>query len=308
VRLTAVSARPLRLASRGSPLALGQVELVARRLAATGDLRGVEVIAVETRGDRTLDVPIDALDERGVFTNEVDAVVRRDGADAAVHSAKDLPSSLPPDGLEIAAVLSRTEVRDALVGCRLEDLPPGATVATGSPRRRVQIASVRPDLTFVGLRGNIGSRLTRVPEGGALVVALVALERLGLSPPTEVLPISVMLPQVGQGAIALRCRDDDDETRQVLSALDDLASHRAVLAERAFLARLGGGCDAPVAAYATADGADGAVRIEAMIASGDGHVVLKRRLVSDDPVTAGTSVAEQLLFEDGGAAFVEIGS
>ena len=123
-----------------------------------------------------------------------------------------------------------------------------------------------------------------------------------------VLPISVMLPQVGQGALALRSRDDDDETRQVLSALDDLASHRAVLAERAFLARLGGGCDAPVAAYATSDGPEGTVRIEAMIASGDGHVVLKRRLVSDDPVTAGTSVAEQLLFEDGGAAFVEIGS
>ena len=303
-----MTARPLRLATRGSPLALGQVELVARRLAATGDHREIEVVVVETRGDRVLDVPIDALDERGVFTNEVDAVVRRGGADAAVHSAKDLPSSLPPDGLEIAAVLSRTEVRDAIVGGRLEDLPPGASVATGSPRRRVQIASIRPDLTFVGLRGNIASRLTKVPKGGALVVALVALQRLGLAAPTQVLPISVMLPQVGQGALALRSREDDDETRHVLSALDDLPSHRAVLAERAFLARLGGGCDAPVAAYATADGADGAVRIEAMIASGDGHVVLKRRLVNDDPVMAGTSVAEQLLFDDGGTAFAEIGS
>jgi len=303
-----VTGATLRLATRGSPLAREQTQLVARRLAATGAVPPIEVVVVETRGDRVLDLPIDALDERGVFTNEVDAAVFRGDADAAVHSAKDLPSSAPPDGLVIVAVLSRTEVRDALVGRALADLPPGAAVATGSPRRRVQIASIRPDLSFVGLRGNVGSRLTKVPDGGALVVALVALERLGLAAPEEVLSTSVMLPQVGQGAIAIRCREDDDEALEMLSAVDDVVSHRAVRAERAFLARLGGGCDAPVAAYATADGVGGPVRIEAMIASGDGHVVLKRRVTAADAQEAGTTVAELLLFDDGGHALVDTGA
>jgi hydroxymethylbilane synthase len=266
----------------------------------------VEVVPVETRGDRRLDVPIAALDEHGVFTTEVDGAVLAGEADVAVHSAKDLPSSVEVPALTMAAVLARSEVRDALVGRTLDELGPGAPVATGSPRRRVQLAALRPDLTFAPLRGNIGSRLAKVPDAGSVVVALVALERLGLAAAAaEVLPVSLLLPQVGQGAIALRCRSDDEAARTALAAIDEVLVHRAVAAERAFLARLGGGCDAPVAAYATTTTSDGPIEIDAMIAAPDGHVVLKRHYTALDPIEAGTSLAELLLFEDGGYALLD---
>jgi hydroxymethylbilane synthase len=296
----------LRLATRSSPLAREQTGLVKRALLAAGAVGEVEEVIVDTRGDRRLDVAIAELNEHGVFTTEVDAVVLSGDADVAVHSAKDLPSSVEAPGLTIAAVLARGEVRDALVGRTLDELGPGAPIATGSPRRRVQLAALRPDLTFAPLRGNIGRRLEKVPNGGAIVVALVALERLGLTArAAEVLPVSVLLPQVGQGAIALRCRSDDDLVLRALAAIDDALVHRAVAAERAFLARLGGGCDAPVGAYATTQTTDGPIEIEAMIASADGHVVLKRHHVANDPFAAGRGLAELLLFADGGHALVD---
>jgi hydroxymethylbilane synthase len=225
----------------------------------------------------------------------VDRAVLEDRADVAVHSAKDLPSSETVAGLMIAAVPERADPRDALVGRSLEDLPPGAVVATGSPRRRVQLSNVRPDLAFHDLRGNIGTRLERVPPDGSVVVAVAALERLSLgSHAVEVLPVSVMLPQVGQGAIALRCRDDDERTVSVLEGIDDEAAHVALRAERAFLARLGGGCDAPVGAYATVDEA-GVVYLEAMLASLDGHIVIRRRASGDDPERTGSELAASMV-------------
>lgn len=251
----------------------------------------VELVIVETIGDVNRDVPMSELAGRGVFTTEVDRAVLEDRADVAVHSAKDLPSSETVAGMVIAAVPERGDPRDALVGRSLVDLPPGAVVATGSPRRRVQLSNVRPDLAFQELRGNIGTRLERVPPGGSVVVAVAALNRLSLaSHAVEVLPVSVMLPQVGQGAIALRCREKDEQTHSVLSGIDDGAAHTAVRAERAFLATLGGGCDAPVGAYATVDEA-GVVYLEAMLASLDGHVVIRRRASGDDPEKIGRELA-----------------
>jgi hydroxymethylbilane synthase len=283
----------LRLATRGSPLARRQSELVASRLHAL-DIT-VELVIVETLGDMKRDVPMAELAGQGVFTTEVDRAVLEDRADVAVHSAKDLPSSGTVAGLTIAAVPERADPRDALVGSSLEDLSPGAVVATGSPRRRVQLSNVRPDLAFQELRGNIGTRLERVPPGGSVVVAAAALERLSLGGrATEVLPVSVMLPQVGQGAIALRCRDGDDRTIGLLAEIDDVPAHRALRAERAFLGTLGGGCDAPVGAYATVD-ESGVVSLEAMLASLDGHIVIRRRASGVDPEKTGSELAASMV-------------
>ncbi len=199
-----VRSAPLRLATRGSALARWQAAEVARLLREVDPDRGVELVVVATTGDRRQDVPVWQMGGQGVFVKEVQAAVLEGRADAAVHSAKDLPSRTEP-GLVLAAIPKRADPRDVLVGSTLAGLGPGALVATGSVRRRAQLAWLRPDLTFAGLRGNIATRLDRVPTRGAVVMAMAALERLGLAArASEVLDVSVMLPQVGQGAIGVR--------------------------------------------------------------------------------------------------------
>src|SRR5207249_10707722 len=226
--------RGLRAATRGSRLARWQTEHVASLLEVP-----VEVVVVETAGDRRSDVPIWEIGGRGVFVKEVQAAVLDGRADIAVHSAKDLPS-MPAPGLLLAAVPERGDPRDALVGATLDGLPVGATVATGSVRRRAQVAWLRPDLTFASLRGNIDTRLARAAGFAAVVVAAAALERLERTDRIgEVLPASVMVPQVAQGALAVECRVDDEEAQTALAGIEHGPSRRAVDAERAFLARLG---------------------------------------------------------------------
>lgn len=291
----------LRLATRGSPLARRQTELVQARLRAASPDLEILVVVVETVGDLRGEVPLREISGRGVFTTEVDQAVLMGRADVAVHSAKDLPATAEVTGLILAAIPERADVRDVLVGSTLQRLPLGASVATGAPRRRVQLAHARPDLTFVEVRGNIGTRLQKVPEGGALVMALAALERLAIgNHATEILPVDLMLPQVGQGAIALRCLVEDRSTRALLERIDSPDAHRAVIAERAFLARLGGGCDAPVGGYATI-GPDRLVHLEGMIAALDGSTVIRRRAVGPDATIVGTSLAESMLEIDGAA-------
>jgi len=303
-----VTTRPVRLATRGSDLAVHQARLVGDLLQRADANLAVELVVVETTGDRRLDVPLGAFAGQGVFVVEVERAVLDGRADVAVHSAKDLPSGDLAAGLVLASVPDRADPRDVLVGRSLGELAPGATVATGAPRRRAQLAHARPDLHFSELRGNIATRLGKVPDGGAIVVALAALRRLGLeSRVDEVLPVSVMLPQVGQGALALRCREGDAELRDLLGRIDLPGPHRCILAERAFLARLGGGCDAPVAAYATtssSDGSNGPVTLDALVASADGRSVLRRCSVGEDPVELGTAVAEEILGLDGAALVV----
>jgi hydroxymethylbilane synthase len=238
-------------------------------------------------------VPIAAIGGRGVFTKEVQAAVLDGRADLAVHSAKDLPSSaeLQPDGLVLAAFPPRADARDALVGSTLDALPPGARVGTGSVRRRVQLTDRRPDLTFADLRGNIGTRLEKASGHDAIVVAVAALERLErMDAVAEVLEPTVVLPQVGQGALAVECRPD---VADVVSALDDAATRRCVEAERAWLATLGGGCDLPAGAYATL-APDGTLRLRAVLASYDGRIVLRAENDGD-----GAALANRML-DDGG--------
>lgn len=297
--------RRLRIATRGSPLALTQAQSVADRVGTSSGLP-VELLTVRTRGDAAADVPIDRIGGQGAFVKEVQAAVLDGRADLAVHSAKDLPGLTPP-GLVFACVPERVDPRDALVGATLRTLPTGAAVATGSVRRRAQLAWLRPDLTFVDLRGNMRTRLDKARATGAGVVALAALERLGLRDEVDdVLETGDMLPQVGQGALAVECRHDDEHLRELLDAVDDRAAHRQVVAERAFLATLGGGCTLPLAALARDSGADtGRLRLDAMLASADGRVLLRAADDGDDPEELGTRLAHHLLDEAGGRALAE---
>jgi hydroxymethylbilane synthase len=292
----------LRLATRGSPLALWQAGHVASLLAAAHPGLDVELVTVTTTGDRRPDVPVWEMGGRGVFVHEVQAAVLGGRADAAVHSAKDL-QPVPHPGLCLVAVPRRGDPRDVLVGAALSQLPRGATIATGSQRRRAQLAHLRPDLEFEGLRGNISTRLARVPPGGAVVMAMAALTRLGLAPaPMEVLGVDVMVPQVAQGALAVECRLDDDTSLDLLRPLDEPWSRRCVDTERSFLATIGGACDLPVAGHATAT-PDGQVRLEGLLAAPDGSTLVRRSATGrpGDGAGLGAEVAEMVLAAGGRA-------
>ena len=307
----------VRAATRGSALARWQTDHVAALLRAVDPAIEVEVVIVETDGDRRQDIPIWQMGGKGVFVKEVQAAVLDGRADIAVHSAKDLPSEAYP-GLVIGTVPARGDARDVLIGSSLDALAPGALVATGSVRRRAQLAWARPDLTFAGLRGNIDTRLTKIPDGGAVVMALAPLERLGLLDQVvaehgvEVLEPSIMLPQVGQGALAIECRSADraGSLGDVLGAIEDASGRLTLEAERGFLSELGGDCDLPAGAHATVTG-DGALRVEGLIASLDGHVVLRYALTSDQSPTeaeaaaVGRAVGAYLLHDAGGASLLD---
>ena len=288
----------LRVATRGSELARRQTDLVLARLAVEA-----EIVVVTTTGDQRTDTPIHTLGGTGVFVKEVQEAVLEGRADVAVHSAKDLPSVTAP-GLVLAAIPERGDPRDALVGGMLDELPTGARVGTGSVRRRAQLAHRRDDLTFGELRGNIGTRLEKAVQFDAIVMAAVALDRLGLAGRiAERLDPAVMLPQVGQGAIAVECRADDRETLDALIAIDDADAHAAVTAERAFLEQLGGGCNLPCAAYATV--VDGVLEIDALLASLDGRVALRAHESGADPEAVGVAVAARLLDDHGGRLLLD---
>ncbi|MFN8050183.1 MAG: hydroxymethylbilane synthase [Acidimicrobiales bacterium] len=280
-----------RIATRGSALALWQANHVAAALRSADPGVEVELVIISTEGDRRTDVPLAMIGGKGVFVKEVQAAVLDGRADIAVHSAKDLPA-ITPDGLVIAAVPERADARDALVGARLAELPAGGVVATGSPRRRAQLADLRPDLRFEELRGNIDTRLAKAAGFSAIVMAAAALDRLDRHPDVvDLLDVDLMVPQVGQGALAVECRSDDADTISALALLDDAATRRAVTAERSFLERLGGDCDLPAGAHATL-GPSGVITLRGVL--GDGPMS-RFTSTGDDPGALGVAVAEELL-------------
>lgn len=244
----------LRIATRGSAQATTQSKAVATALEAAG--HAVELVIVDTEGDRTQasNVPLHSIGGQGVFTKEIQAAVLDGRADLAVHSAKDLPTQ-PHPGLTIGAFTERRTPADALIGARLSDLAFGATIATGSVRRRAQLGRARPDLTFTELRGNIGTRLEKIPDGGAIVMAVAALEVLGIvhrvtsAHPWEVLDPVEFVPAVGQGCVAVEHRQDDRAAAEALASIDHPGTRAAVTVERAFLGELGSGCSLPVGAH-----------------------------------------------------------
>lgn len=293
----------LRIATRGSALAIWQASHVSGLINTAVPGLNIEVVVVETQGDKDLETPISELGGKGIFAKEVQLAVLEGRADIAVHSAKDLPA-IPIDGLHLAAITERGDPRDALVGATLGSMEPGATVATGSKRRRVQLSAIRPDLNFIDLRGNIASRLSKVPDGGAVVMAAVALRRLQLADHlSEVLSVDEVVPQVGQAALAVECRTEDEPLVNALKLIEDPGSRRCVDAERAFLAELGGDCTLPVGAHGVlldsigeGDGSGQGVRLSAILANGEtasAHIA-RARQVGDDPVALGKSVARDL--------------
>jgi hydroxymethylbilane synthase len=289
----------VRIATRGSPLALWQAEHVTALLRPLAGDRSVELVILQTTGDRVQDVPLSTLGGQGIFTKEIQRAVLDGRADVAVHSLKDLPTS-PVEGLVLAAVPPRGPTGDALVSERVrhfDDLRLGARVGTGSSRRRAQILNRRPDLDLVEMRGNVGTRLRKLVDENldAIILAEAGLVRLGEADRiTELLDPSWMLPAVGQGALGLECREDDTATRELLARLDDYPTHQAVTAERALLHALGGGCQVPVATHTTV--LDGVLRLRGSVLSPDG----RRRLVHtetgplDAPAALGATVAGEL--------------
>jgi hydroxymethylbilane synthase len=232
-------------------------EALAQAIGHLGIERHVELVRIATTGDHRHDVPLHTMGGLGVFVKQVQQAVLDGRADVAVHSAKDLPTTAVP-GLRLAAIGTRRTANDALVGAACHDLARGATVATGSVRRRSQLHQRRPDLVTVELRGNIHTRLSKVPRingvQGAIVMAVAALEILQLTEHiAEILPTDEFVPSPGQGSVALECRSDDAPTAVLLEAIDHAPSRAAVDAERAFLAELGSGCSLPVGAYCVDD-------------------------------------------------------
>src|SRR3954454_14966916 len=244
---------PLRLGTRGSPLARWQADYVQHLLRPVVAPRPVELVLIETHGDRDQASALSAMGGFGVFTKAIQNALLDGRADIAVHSLKDLPT-IPEPALELAAVPPRGPTGDAFVATkfrRFDDLPDGAVVGTSSLRRRAQLLNRRPDLKLIDLRGNVETRLRKLDEQNldAIILAEAGLVRLGLADRvTELLDQSWMLPAVGQGAIGLECRTADDESRRLVGAVNDPDTSRRVFAERAMLYALGGGCLVPIGA------------------------------------------------------------
>ena len=293
--------QPLRVATRGSALALWQAEHVIGMLQAVEPSLVVETVVVESHGDRDKTTPIDQLGGKGIFAKEIQQAVLEGRADITVHSAKDLPT-VTPDGLVLASVPPRWDPRDCLIGTALADLPEGGVVATGSLRRQAQLAHARPDLRFEGLRGNVPTRIAQAERFDAICLACAGLDRLGLAEHiTERLETDVMLPQVGQAAIAVECRPDDYDIRPLVERIEHSATRHCLDAERGFLSELGGDCSLPAAAHATLAGEG--LKIEGMISSPDGRTLLREEMTG--PASAGAalgrSLANLLLHDRGGA-------
>ncbi|MCP3991682.1 MAG: hydroxymethylbilane synthase [Actinomycetia bacterium] len=257
----------IRIATRRSPLALWQANHVASLLAKIDQVEP-ELVAIDTAPDLDLSQSISDIGGKGAFSKEVQTLVLAGQADIAVHSAKDL-QAITPEGLVIGAYPERGAMADCLVGSRLAELAPGATVATGSNRRRALLLDIRPDLEIVGLRGNVGTRLQKLAEAdiAAIVVARAALERLGERPDVvEELDVETFIPQVGQGSLAVECRAEDTMTADLLSHIDHEPTRTTVSAERDFLVELGGDCDLPAGANAIL-GSDDKLTIRGVLAS-----------------------------------------
>lgn len=280
----------LRLGTRASILARWQADWVAARLRELG--QAVEIVLVSTRGDRDQSRSIGAIGGDGLFTKELQRSLLADEIDLAVHSLKDLPTESVV-GLAIGAVPARGPIGDVLVAREVKffsDLPQGAVIGTGSQRRRAQLLHARPDLVMKDIRGNVETRLRKLHSGDydALVLAEAGLTRLELRHEiTELLPPTLMLPAIGQGALGIECRAKDVRTQDAIRPLDDADTHAAVTAERALLRTLSGGCLAPVAAWGRTDG-DGNLRLSAAVLSVDG----RRRLFAEQ--LAAASAAEEL--------------
>ncbi|MDO8589059.1 MAG: hydroxymethylbilane synthase [Armatimonadota bacterium] len=287
------------IGSRGSALALTQTNWVADQIRRHNPSIETRVEVIKTSGDKILDTPLSKIGDKGLFVKELEIALLESKIDIAVHSMKDLPTDTP-DGLCIAAVPERAEQCDVLVsaGPGLDDLPTGARIGSGSLRRRAQIANHRPDLQMLELRGNLDTRLRKLDSGeyDAVILACAGLRRLGLGDRvSQKLPFEICVPAVGQGALAIEARADDERVRRILAPLEDGNARAEVAAERALMAALEGGCQTPIGGAAAIE--DGRLRLRAMVASIDGKTIIRKDATSspDAPEELGRSVAYALL-------------
>ncbi|MCB8959825.1 MAG: hydroxymethylbilane synthase [Ardenticatenales bacterium] len=298
--------KTLKIGTRKSTLALWQTDHVAAQLQLAWPTLTCEKVTFVTEGDKSqaLGKPLPQIGGKGLFTQELEEALRQGRIDLAVHSLKDLPVE-QPDDLVLGAILSRADVRDVLVareGWTLATLPAGASVGTSSPRRQAQLLAARPDLQVRSIRGNVETRINKVLERGeydAAVLAAAGVVRLGLDVLiSQWLPLATMLPAPGQGALAVQCRRYDVETLQLLAAIENETVRHCVEAERAFLQTLGGGCAAPIGAYATMQ--DGLIWLEALAAAPDGSQQVKVNGACADPQVLGQSLALEALARGAG--------
>ena len=300
------------IGTRSSKLALWQADYVMECLQKKYPELHVEKKLMTTKGDKILDAPLAKIGGKGLFTKELEQDMLAGGIDIAVHSLKDMPTEVP-DGLIITAITKRYDPGDAFVSNKvasLAELPQGAVVGTSSLRRKAQLLHARPDLEVRDLRGNVNTRLKKLDAGeyDAAVLAVAGLRRLGFGGRiTEVLPKSMILPAVGQGALAIEAREDDAETRELVAFLNDEATVACAKAERAFLSRVEGGCQVPVGVYATPE--DGGLHVEAVIASLDGRRLYRDHVSGQvkDAEPLGTQLADKLLDMGGIDIMHEIG-
>jgi len=297
--------RILRIGTRGSLLAKWQAESIRKRLfAATGV--EAEIVIIKTAGDKMQQAPLTQIGGKGIFIKELEEELLDETIDLAVHSVKDIPTDTP-SRLMFPAVCRRDDVRDCLVGSTLASLRQGARVGTSSLRRQAQVLHIRPDLDFRDLRGNVDTRLRKVESGeyDAILLAKAGLDRLGVSQRiAEVLSPEVCMPAVGQGAIAVECRLKDTETADILAPLDDAETRTAIIAERALLAALQGGCQVPLGAWARIERDE--LVLEACVCSEDGVQYVKQRATAPPDLAAalGERMA-RLLIEAGAQSILE---
>ena len=301
--------KKLRIGTRGSQLAMWQAHWIKENLVRTHPDLDVEIIKIKTTGDKILDVPLAKVGGKGLFVKEIESALMDGLIDLAVHSMKDVPTELP-EGLGVVATSRREDPRDALLSrdsAELKDLPRGATIGTSSLRRQAQFLNLRSDLNIEPLRGNINTRLRKLKEGqyDAIVLAYAGVKRLGWeSEVTQVIDPEVILPAIGQGALGIEARLDDADTLGRISFLNDPATAFRVSAERAFLKRLEGGCQVPIAAYATIAG--GRITLKGLVARVDGKkaVIREASAPESEAVSLGTGLAEEIL-DHGGREILE---
>jgi hydroxymethylbilane synthase len=291
-------ASTLRIGTRGSPLALAQTELVRRLLLSAAADLVLEVVPIRTSGEHILDRPLADAGGKGLFTKEIDEALLAGRIDLAVHSAKDIPTLLTPS-LRLAASPPREDARDALLGAAdsLAGLPPGAVVGTSSVRREALVKRLRPDLAVKLLRGNVETRVRKLDAGefDATILALAGLKRLGLERHARApLDPALFPPSVGQGAIAIAVRDNDEETARLVSTLDHAPTSTALLAERAFLAALNGSCRAPIGGHATVVGERLAFHGLVIAPDGSGAVETRREGLASEAAMLGRDAGEEL--------------
>ncbi len=295
----------LRIGSRGSQLALWQANHISELLRARG--HSVEIEIIKTTGDKITDVALAKVGTKGMFTKEIEEALADNRVDLAVHSLKDLPTELAGD-FEIAAITKRENARDVFCSVKfssIESLPKGAKVGTSSLRRQAQLKAIRSDLQIHPLRGNVDTRLRKLEEGeyDAVILAAAGLHRLGKTQLIrQVIPLEVMTPAAGQGALAIETRSGDAAIQKHISFLDDPDARATTACERSLLNRLGGGCQVPIGAFAEMQ--SGRIRLTALVAHPDGSKVLRETRDGDDPVLLGREVGEVLL-RRGAAAILE---